>query len=157
MAVVDLNYPGGGIRNTDVAPAAGIAATKVEHQFPIGRQLFAEGVAITALASKLLHISNKAGTIVAFEGVITTQATGADRTVSVDLQKSTSGGAFASITTTAIEIDNTTVIRTTVPASLSSVTLAEGDILRAVVTVAGSASAQAAGLLITLTLRESPA
>ena len=87
----------------------------------------------------------------------TVQATGVDRTVNVDLQKSTSGGAFASITTTDIEIDDSTTIRTAVASTLSNTSLSDGDILRAVVTVAGSADAQATGLMITLTLREDPA
>lgn len=155
--VVTMQFTGGGIRNSDVASGAAIAATKLTHQFSIDRQLYAEGAAVVALASELLHIvSGTTAEIVTFEGVITTQATGADRTVNVDLQKSTGGGAFASITTTDIEIDNTTAIRTAVAATLSNTSLSDGDVLRAVVSVAGSASAQAAGLLITLTLREDP-
>jgi len=157
MTVANIEFTGGGIRNDDVATGAGIAATKVEHQQSIDRQLYAEGATIVALASELLHISQASGTLVGFEGAITTQATGADRTVNVDLQKSTGAGAFASITTTDIEIDNTTAIRTAVAGVLSSTGLIDGDILRAVVTVAGSAGAQAEGLVITLTLREDPA
>ena len=156
MTVANIEFTGGGIRNDDVATGAGIAAAKVEHQQSIDRQLYAEGAAVVALASELLHISQAGGTLVGFEGIITTQATGADRTVNVDLQKSTGAGAFASITTTDIEIDNTTAVRTAVAAVLSSTGLVDGDILRAVVTVAGSAGAQAAGLMITLTLREDP-
>lgn len=156
MTVANISFTGGGIRNADVASGAGIEATKIEHQQSIDRQLYAEGAAVVALASELLHISQASGTIVGFEAIITTQATGADRTVNVDLQKSTGGGAFASITTTDVEIDDTTVILTPVAAVISNTSLADGDILRAVVTVAGSAGAQAAGLLVTLTLREDP-
>ena len=156
MTVADITFTGGGIRDTDVATGAGIQATKLEHQQSMDAELFDESTTVAALASRLLHISYAAGTIVAFEGIITTQATGADRTVNVDLQKSTGGGAFASITTTDIEIDNTTTIRVPVAAVLSSTGLVDGDILRAVVSVAGSADAQAIGLLVTLTIREDP-
>ena len=155
--VATIEFTGGGIRNSDIATGAAIAATKLKHQFSVDRQLYAEGAAIVALASELLHIvSGTTATIVAFEGIITTQATGADRTVNVDLQKSTGAGAFASITTTDIEITDSTAIRTAVASTISNTSLSDGDILRAVVTVAGSADAQAAGLMITLTLREDP-
>ena len=158
MSVATITFTGGGIGNSDIATSAAIAASKLKHQYSINKQIFAEGAEVVAVASDLLHIVyGTTGTIVAFEGIITTQATGADRTVDVDLQKSTGGGAFASITTTDIEITNSTTIRVPVSATLSNTALVDGDILRAVVVVAGSASAQAEGLLVTLTLIEDPA
>ena len=157
-SVATIDFTGGGIRNSDIGTGAAIAATKLEHQFSIDRQLYAEGTEIVALASELLHIVHgTSGEVVAFEGAIFTQATGADRTVDVALQKSTGAGAFATIMTTNVEITNTTAVRTPVAAVVSNTALVDGDILRAVVTVAGSADAQAEGLLITLTLREDPA
>jgi hypothetical protein len=149
-------FPAGSFTDTEIAAAAGIQASKLVRHESHNRQLFAEGTTITALASELLHIVRGAtGTVVAFEAIITTQATGGDRTVTVDLQKSTGGGAFATILTTTVNITNATVIRTPVAAVIGAGgALVDGDILRAVVSVAGSAGAQAAGLLITLTFEE---
>lgn len=157
MTVVNIQWPSGGATDSDIAPNAGIQASKGERQRSATVELFAEGATITALASKILAtIRGAQGTLLAFEAVIFTQATGADRTVSVNLHKSTGAGAFATICTTPCQITNSTAIRTMVPAVLSDTSLVDGDILRAVVTVAGSAGAQALGLAVTLHFREDP-
>ena len=156
--VVELEFSGGGLTDDDISANASIDAGKVGQQFAIDRQLFAEGAAITALASELLHIVHgETGVIAGFEAIITTVATGADRTANIDLQKSTGGGAFATILTGTILFNDSSTARTVVPAVLSNAAVVDGDILRAVVAVAGSADAQAAGLAVTLSLEEETA
>ena len=145
------------VTNAKVAAAAAIDASKVIHQYTIDCELFGPATTITAL-TKLLHIVRGAtGTVVAFEGITITPATGADRTVTIDLQKSTGAGAFATILTATIGFTDDTVARTATAATLDTASLVDGDILQAVVTVAGSAGNQALGLLLTLTLQEAPA
>jgi hypothetical protein len=154
--VVSITPQQGGWVDADIAESANIAARKTIARRSLDVELFGPTTTIAAL-TKLLHIARAAGTIVAVEAIITVQATGADRTVTVDLQKSTGGGAFATILSTTVNIDNTTVVRTAVLAVVSNTDLVDGDILQAVVTVAGSAGNQAQGLLLTVTFDERPA
>jgi len=153
-----MNPPANSVGNSAVKAAAAIAASKLEHQWNHFEEVYVEGTTIVALASRMIHtVTGVTGEVVAIEGWITTQATGADRTVTVDLEKSTAGGAFATILSTTVDITNSTTIRTAVAGILSDGNLVVGDMLRLVVTVAGSASAQAAGLFVSVVLREDAA
>ena len=146
--------PDGSISNDAIAGAAGIEATKVVHQWTLPvRQ--SPGTAVVA-ATDLLHIARFAGEIVAIEAATATVATGADRTVTIDLQKSSSGGAFASVLTGGIVLDDGSTNRVPVAGTINSPDFVDGDLLQVVVAVAGSAGAQAQGLLVSVTLREHP-
>jgi hypothetical protein len=149
-----FNSPPGSITDDDIEGAAGIDATKVVHQFPLFVSQ-APGTAVVA-ATTHLHILRATGTVVAIEAMTPTPATGADRTVSIDLQKSTAGGAFATILTAPIALNNATTARTAVTGTLANDAVVDGDILELVVTVAGALANQAQGLLVTVTLRENP-
>jgi len=151
-----VTLPNSVVSNAQVAAAANIASSKVLHRFSRSKQLYAPGTTIVSLASELLHLARKGGEVVGFEAIITTQATGGDRTVSVDLQKSTAGGAFATILSSPISLTNATVIRTAVAGVISSAAFVDGDIFQAVISVAGAAGAQAAGLLITADFDQNP-
>ena len=156
LTAARFNPPVNSVGASAIQAAAGIEATKLEHQFPISVELFAEGTNIAALASRVVHVVKGAsGEVVAVEGVIFGAATG-DRTATVDLQKSTGAGAFASILTTTVDIDATTLVRTSVAGVVASPDLLDGDILRLVVTIGGSTGTQPQGLLLTVTLREDP-
>jgi hypothetical protein len=145
----DLSPPAGSIDNTAIqAGAAGnyVAATKLEHQFALPYTQDA-GTPVAA-ATKDIHIVEGAtGEVAWVKAAITgTIATGADRTVTVDLQKSTGAGAFATVLTTTIVLDNASVLRTAEEAVVKvdgSEDLVTGDILRVVITVAGAAGNQA--------------
>lgn len=148
--------PAGSIGDSAVEAAAGIDPTKVIHQFPL-HHYQTTGTAVVAAVEDLHIVQGAGGTLVSFEAAVTgAVATGADRTVTVDLHKSTGAAAFASILTAPIVLDDDSVLRTAVAATLASSTLADGDILRVVVTVAGSAGAQAQGLIVTCFLSEDP-
>jgi len=142
------------LADADIAANAAIQATKLVHQFPLSYQQ-TPGTAIVA-ATYLLYIPRAAGSLVSLDAAITTQATGADRTVSIDLQKSTGAGAFASVLTAPIGITNTTPIRTVQAATIASAAYIDNDLFELLVAVAGAAGAQAQGLLVTATFRENP-
>ena len=151
--ITQMTFSGGGIGPDNLL--SGIPASKVIHQIPINQELFEASTTVAAL-TKMLFIAGASGTLKAFEGITITPATGADRTVSVDLQKSTGGGAFATVLSTNIEMDDNTVARTVVSSVFNSTSFVDGDIFQAVVTVAGSAGNQAIGLLVTLLLNVNP-
>lgn len=104
----------------------------------------------------MIHIARASGTLKAFEAIIATVATGADRTVTVDLQKSTGSGAFATVLSATIGFTNASAVRTIASGTISGTTFVDGDIFQIVVTVAGAAGNQAQGLLVALNFEENP-
>ena len=154
LASKSFTAPAGSIDDAAIKGAAKIQSTKLGHRNSYNLQLFEAATAITALTQTLLMIRGATGATISVSAWSEVQATGADRTVTVDLQKSTSGGAYATVLSATIGFTNTTVIRTAVGGTFSATTLVVGDILRAVVTVAGAAGAQAKGLGLTLVVDE---
>jgi hypothetical protein len=146
--------PASSITDTAIVGAAKIQASKLGHRNTFTTQLFGPTTTITALTQWLNLLRGGVGTLVSVAAAIAVQATGADRTVNVDLQKSTGGGAFATVLSATILINNVTVIRTAVTGSFSSTSLVAGDILETIVTVAGAAGAQAQGLILTVVVDE---
>ncbi len=115
------------------------------------------GSAVVAETRDIHILKGTAATISAIQAAITGLiATGGDRTVDVDLQKSTGAAAFATILSSTIHFTNGSVLRTVSAGTLSSASLVAGDILRIIITVAGAAGNQAQGLMVTVTLTEAP-
>lgn len=154
MPICNVEFEGGGLRNRDIASGASVEASKVIQHYAVSRLLTTvSGTTVTALNVPLHIVSVNASEIIAFEAAIMGAITG-DYTVTVDLQKSTGGGAFATVLSSTIEFDTAVSVRTALPAVVSDEVLTEGDILSAVVTVSGSSGAQATGLLVSLTLQD---
>jgi len=153
-----LTAPAGSISNTAIAAGSTnnyVAASKLEHQFPIvSRQ--ASGSDVVAV-SELVHIARGPGRLLAVEAVAETAPTGGDLTTTVDVLKSTGGGAFSSILSSTFDIDSSSADRVPELGTLTgSPTYADGDILKTVVTVSGSTGSQAAGLCVTIWAYEEP-
>lgn len=154
VIATSLPVPSGTITNSMVAGSADIDATKLEHQHSLTYSQVT-GTAVVSETKDVMIVRGATGTLVQMEACITGAiATGADRTVTVDLHKSTGAGAFATVLSSTIVFSNTDALRTLEQAAFSSTALVDGDILRVVVTVAGAAGAQAQGLVVTLTVRE---
>lgn len=94
-----------------------------------------------------------------FRAAITGQIMTGDRTVSVDLQKSTGGGAFASILSGGgISFTASDSVRTPKLATITSPNLVAGDLLAIVVVyTAGTTGTVPQGLLAQTNVRELPA
>ena len=152
-----INLPASTILDAAVSAGAAIQATKLIHRNSYDYQLFGPTTTVTALTQWLHTVKGATATLIDVLAMSAVQATGADRTVDVDIQKSTGGGAFATVLTATIHFTNGTAIRTAVAGAFSSTSLVAGDIIQAVVTVAGAAGAQQQGLMVTLRIDETPA
>jgi len=140
--------PSAAISNSHVASDAAIDASKLLHMVNVCTELYPRGTTVIALTGQDCYIAKGIGTLTSVRAAINGAiATGADRTVTVDLQKSTAGGAFATVLSGTVGFTNASVLRTLSTGTISSATYAAGDLFRWVVTVAGSASAQATGLI----------
>jgi hypothetical protein len=154
FSCTQATMPNNCIDNRHVSGATPIEAEKLEHEFALQEQLFAPGSSVTNV-TKLLYIARAAGEVRSIEALVTTIATGADRTVTVDLQKATAGGAFATILSATIVLDDDSVVRVAEAGTLAAgAAFIAGDVLQLVVTVAGAAGAQAEGLLVAVGIRE---
>jgi hypothetical protein len=152
-----MNLPANAVADAAVKAAAGIAATKLEHQHAL-RYSQPAGTAVVSETAGLFICRGATGTIVQLDAAILGAiATDASRTVTVDLQKGNAGTAFATVLSAPLSFGSTDVLRTVKTAAPIVTTLAAGDQLRVVVTVAGGVGAQAQGLVVTATVREAAA
>lgn len=143
-----LVAPAGSISNDAIGAAAGVADSKLQHR----HVLVHSQIEIAAATQNLLAMRFD-GEVLAIEAAIT-DAIVADRTITIDLQKSTGGGAFASILSTELVLDDASVLRELVAGVIQDADLLAGDILRLTVVVAFGLVVSGAGLLVTVTVRE---
>lgn len=152
LSAQTLAPPAGCITDAAVAASAAIDASKLIRHQSVDVELCPLGTNVAAI-NKLLHIARAAGTLMGFEVAITGAMTG-DRTVTIDLQRSTGGGAFATVLTATIGLTSATVVRTATAGTINTTAVADGDIYQIVVTLGGSSGTLAQGLLATLHLEE---
>lgn len=148
IASKTMTPPAGSVTNNSVIAAAGIEATKLEHQFePVYSQ---EAATVAAADNKVMHVVRGAtGDVIQFAAGSVVVAVG-DSTATIDLQKN-----GVSILTAAIVLDNANAVRTLeAAAGYSATTLAAGDVLSVVVTVTPGTGTLPKGLFVRLTVRE---
>jgi hypothetical protein len=103
------------------------------------------------VADKAYFNVHRAGSVLQIRAKITEAiATGSDRTVTIDVQRSTGGGGFSSILTSTIVFNNLSTLLVDTIATISLPTLAQGDALMVSIAVAGSLLAQANGLAVSI-------
>ena len=78
-----------------------------------------------------------------------------NNTVTIDLKKSTAGGAFASVLSSTLVLNSSNTLYIPVAATFTTTTFAVGDLFKLTVAVAGSGT-QATGLVIWTTRTEAP-
>jgi hypothetical protein len=117
------------------------------------------GVLTTTILNQMqvVLIAQAAGSIRNMQAAILGAiATGADRTVTVDLLRSTGGAAFATVLSAPIVFTNTSVLRALSTAVISAASYLANDFLLLNVVVAGAAGAQAQGLACQVRVAENP-
>lgn len=148
-----LSIPAGSLTNAGVASSAAIDASKLLHMVHVSTELFGPTTSVAAL-TKLAYVGKGVGTLSVVRAAVVTPANDVSRTVTVDLQKSTGGGAFATVLSGTVGFTNGSSALTLVSGTISSATYAAGDLFRWVVTVAGGSGTQALGLLADFTTYE---
>lgn len=125
------------ITAADIAPGANLLETDVQHRRHLHYAV--AGGADAAALTMLLGRMAKSGSIVsAYVTPDVVPATGT-KTMTVDLQKSTGGGAWTTVLSSTLTINGSSVARTPVAMSLSGTpTHVAGDVYRINVTVGGS-------------------
>lgn len=148
------NIPDGVIVDRMMSSASPAGPTKVQHQFSIGPgELFATATAVSAVTKYIWVTKGTAGTIQSISAAITGTVPTSSDSVTVDLKKSTGGGALSSVLSATITLNSSSVLRTAQSGTISSASTVAGDLLAVVVTVSGSSGA---GLVVTVTVSETP-
>lgn len=157
FSATSITLPAGTVDNNSIDADAAIEASKLEHrnnifyQQPIGTAVVAAIVPIYVCRAE-----NGAAVIDLFTTIVGAIATGGDRTITIDIKKSTAGGAPATILSSTKVLNNASVLYTHNDFTINDDDLVEGDILIAYITVAGVASAQGQGLVIGGRIDEQP-
>lgn len=138
-------------------PAQRLDADKVVAGHAINRQLFADGTTIAAVTENLTIVLGAVAQLDAVAAAVTGTAAAGDRTVTIDVQKSHAGGAFASVLTTPLVLDSGNAVKVYEAATIVTPAALIGDLWRLVLTVGGSSGTQPAGLLFSMRWREDPA
>ena len=154
LSAQSMSVASGSVSNASVVAAAGIDSSKVIHRYAINYSQ-ASGSAVVA-AAHILHLARASGTIVSVEALVEVKATGADRTIDVDVLLGSSGSSYATILTAPIEFDDGSTNRAVVSGTLATASYIDNDSIKISVTVAGAAGAQATGLCVVITLAENP-
>jgi len=153
-ATQSMNVPDGEIDDDAIKTAANIGAGKLTHRYPLNYAQ-ADGADVVT-ETQILGIMYKAGSLVAVRVVPTTAPdTSAGKQYTVDIQKSTAAGAFATVLSSVVTVDDSSTDLTVQAAVLSgSNTHIAGDVYRAVITASGSSGNQGQGLGVTAIIEE---
>jgi hypothetical protein len=147
-----IGLPTGSLTSAMVASAANVAEAKLQHRVHIQYNT-PDGTDITTLTTPVF-LAYKGCTVLAVQALCIDNCAGGDKKFTVDVQKSTAGGAAASILTAALDFASKTDL-TTYSATLSGTpTLVATDMLQVVTTVSGSTGDQGQGLIVDIVLKE---
>ena len=135
--------------------ADALVVGKQRHRFAVPFPL-TDGTDVTAL-TKLIHVAGGAGKVTAIEVAPgETAPNGGDKLWTVDVKKSTAGGAFATIIDTPKIINTTAVALTLQTVTIDASTYRIGDVFQVVVTVSGGSGNQGQGGCIVVWFDEEP-
>lgn len=154
ISATRFTLPAGTVQAADIEAAAGIEATKLQHQYALSYQQTTG--ADVAAATYFLHTFRSASSIVGMDVTPITAPTTGDKTFAVDLHRGSASSAFATVLSAVVTIGQTDVDRTQRSATLSNSTAIDGDMLKLVLTTTGSTGNQGKGVLVTVWTREDP-
>lgn len=143
--MASITIPGGTITSTEVSSTADLNGKQVRsHYGKDSRQVNGSNV---AAKTEVIHTAKAAGSVTAFKVAVVTAPTGGDLAFTADLQKSTGGGAFATILSAVVTINSTKTDRSVTAGTVSSAAYSAGDIFQIVYAVTGSTGSQGQGAL----------
>lgn len=148
--------PAGCITDNAVQANAQVNASKLQQQatgVSANSHQIAGPTTTVATVTQTLGMALAAGTLIDFSAWIEVAAVGG-ATVTVDLQASVGGGAYATVLTATLSISSGTAIRTAVSGTFSTASYAAGTIFRAVVVATAGGGTLPQGLTLRLTGRE---
>jgi len=149
-----INLPAGTVDNAAVGAAAGIVATKMEHQHTLIYSQ-ADGSDVVSAIVPIWIVRGVTAEVMDIEVVCLDSPSGGDKTFTVDLGKSNAASpAPATILSSSRTYPNGTSDSVVLAGAISSADLLAGDTLTVTVAASGSSGTQGQGLNVTVTVRE---
>jgi hypothetical protein len=147
LSATTTTLSAGSVSNAKVAADADIDASKLEHQHSKTYEQESDTTSVTE--TRVIHVVyGTVATVVAFEAGSVTVCAGA-ATIDVDLLKN-----GVSILTAAITLDNGNSVRVVEAGTISSPTLADGDVLEVDVTATAGGGTVGKGVFASCIIRE---
>lgn len=151
-----FTLPANSVTDTSVASGANISYLKLTHM--VMADYAQDSGADVATKTNVIYAcrSTLGATVFDVAVIIDTAPTGGDKAYTVDVKRSTGGGAFATILTGVVTVNNSSTTRSVNVASISGTTctLVQGDILNVVVTTSGSTGSQGQGVRVVARIAE---
>jgi hypothetical protein len=158
LTSITAALPSGTVTNAMVNASAAIASTKVQQDTILTYWQVDGSDIVDAIAG--IYIARQAATIVAIEVACIDGPSGGGgdpKHFHVDLLKGNTGTPNgATVLAAAIDYVNGTADGTVMAGTISSATLADGDYLIVSVDAVGADNTQGQGLIVTVTIRETP-
>jgi hypothetical protein len=155
----NVTLPAATIDENALKAATMLPAAKLTTRFPVTGCKQAVGSDVVA-QTEIIHIAQYAGIVTSVEAVVAAVPTGGgvDKKVTIDVQKSTGGAAFATILSTTFDVDSADTARVAVEGTIDAAKddYVAGDIFQIVAAVSGSTGDQAKGLAVTVFFEERP-
>lgn len=137
-----FNPPASCITNASIITGAGIDTSKMDHR----HRKDVSQVGTVADETRSIYIARAAGEVRSFEASLAGACVGG-ATVTLDLQKSTGGGAFASILSAPISFSNADAARSVKAGTISSGAFVDGDVFQVVVDATTGGGTVGTGLI----------
>lgn len=141
-------FPNGAIENSDIAASADIEASKLQTHRTATVEAAAYNVepVTTASTYAVFHIAQAAGGSVGFTAMMTGVLPATTGIVSIDLFRSTAGSTFVSILSAPIALGSDNTVRVPESGTISTSTIASGDVFAYKMTVGSTGTARGVAL-----------
>lgn len=141
-------FPDGAISNANIAASANVDASKLQTHRTENRELAAFNVEPVTTASTYvtLHIAQAAGGSLGFAAMLTGTLPATTGVVSIDLFRSTAGSTYVSILSAPIALGSDNTVRVSEAGTISTSTIASGDVFAYKMTVATTSAARGVAL-----------
>ncbi len=151
---LNIVLPAGCVKAEHVETAAGIEASKLEHQHAIEYNQ-PDGSDVVAAIVPVHIVRGSTAEIIDIEVVCIDAPSGGDLAFTVDLKKANAGSpAPATVLSSVISYSSTQSDCEVEAGVVADADLADGDTLLVVVAVSGSTGVQGQGLIVTVNVRE---
>lgn len=150
-----IGLPSGSLTDAMVAASANVTQSKLEHRHVISYHQVGGTDVVSATIP--LYLAYKGVTVLGVEAMAIAAPTGGDKKFTIDVKKSTAGGAAATILTAVLDFASKTNL-TAYAATLSGTpTMIATDMLEVVIAASGSTGSQGQGLVVNIYVAENGA
>lgn len=149
MAFFLTEVPAGVVTDNEIQANSNIDGDKFTQRF-VAVYNQATGSDVTT-ETRIVYTGRKAGILTAVTVFPSTAPTGGgDKKFTVDVQKSTGAGAFATVLSSVVTVDDSSVDRTSQSATINPAAYLAGDTYEVIITASGSTGTQGKDVCVTL-------